>query len=67
MAETYVNVKIKADYGGFVEPSPFVMVFVWVKSSGVWKMATDIPIPYLKRQQDKQRGSEDFVHAELDA
>jgi hypothetical protein len=45
VAETYVNVKIKADYGGFVEPSPFVMVLLWVKSSGVWKMATDIPIP----------------------
>lgn len=45
VAETYVNAKIKADYGGFVEPSPFVMVFVWVKSSSVWKMATDIPIP----------------------
>ena len=45
VAETYVNAKIKADYGGFVGPSPFVMVFVWVKSSGVWKMATDIPIP----------------------
>jgi hypothetical protein len=47
VAETYVNVKIKADYGGFVEPSPFVMVLLWVKSSGVWKMATDIPIPIL--------------------
>ena len=45
VAETYVNVKIKADYGGFVEPSPFVMVLLWVKSSSVWKMATDIPIP----------------------
>lgn len=45
MAESYVNVKIKVDYGGFVEPSPFVMVLLWVKSSDVWKMATDIPIP----------------------
>ena len=45
VAETYVNAKIKADYGGFVEPAPFVMVLVWVKSSGRWKMATDIPIP----------------------
>jgi hypothetical protein len=45
VAETYVNVKIEAAYGGFVEPSPFVMVLVWVKSSGSWKMATDIPIP----------------------
>lgn len=45
VAETYVNVKIKADYGGFEEPSPFVMVLVWVKSAGTWKMATDIPIP----------------------
>jgi len=45
VAETYVNVRIKADYGGFTEPSPFVMVLVWVKSTGIWKMATDIPIP----------------------
>jgi hypothetical protein len=45
VAETYVNVKIQAEYGGFVGPSPFVVVLVWVKSSGIWKMATDIPIP----------------------
>ena len=57
VAETYVNVRIKADYGGFVEPSPFVMVLVWVKSSGVWKMATDIPIP-IPAQATKARSAE---------
>ena len=67
VAETYVNVKIKADYGGFVEPSPFVMVLLWVKSSGVWKMATDIPIPIPTEATRQAARDWDFVHAQMNA
>lgn len=45
VAETYVPVKILAAYGHFSKPSPFIMVLLWVKQEGGWKMITDIPIP----------------------
>jgi hypothetical protein len=45
IAETYVPVSIIAVYGHFSQPSPFIMVLLWVSQKGTWKMATDIPIP----------------------
>ena len=45
VAETYVPVKILAAYGHFSQPSPFIMVLLWVKKKDGWKMMTDIPIP----------------------
>lgn len=45
VAETYVPVKITAVYGHFSEPSPFIMVVLWVKHGGAWRMISDIPIP----------------------
>jgi hypothetical protein len=45
VAETYVPVSITAVYGNFSKPSPFIMVLLWMRQSGTWRMATDIPIP----------------------
>jgi ketosteroid isomerase-like protein len=45
VAETYVPVNITAVYGGYPKPAPFIMVLLWVKVEGGWKMATDLPIP----------------------
>lgn len=45
VAETYVPVSITAVYGHFPQPTPFIMVLLWVDHAGSWKMVTDIPIP----------------------
>jgi hypothetical protein len=46
VAETYAPVKITVAYGG-QNPAPkaFIMVLLWIKTPGGWKMTTDIPIP----------------------
>ena len=46
IAETYAPVRITVAYGGQNPvPKPFVMVLLWIKTEGGWKMTTDIPIP----------------------
>ena len=46
IAETYAPVRITVAYGGQNPvPKPFVMVLLWIRTEGGWKMATDIPIP----------------------
>ena len=45
VAETYVPVSITAEYGNFPKPTPFIMVLLWMRQNGTWRMATDIPIP----------------------
>ena len=46
IAETYAPVRITVAYGGQNPvPKPFVMVLLWIKMPGGWKMTTDIPIP----------------------
>lgn len=45
IAETYVPVSITAVYGHFPQPTPFIMVLLWIDHAGSWKMVTDIPIP----------------------
>lgn len=50
VTETYVNVKIKADYRSFVELSPFVMVLLWVKPSGVLEWRPTFLFRYQRHQ-----------------
>jgi hypothetical protein len=46
VAETYVPVKISVSYAGQTPiPKPFLMIVMWVKNAGEWKMSTDIAIP----------------------
>ena len=45
VAETYAPVSITAVYGHFPQPTPFIMVILWVNAAGTWKMISDIPIP----------------------
>ena len=46
VVETYVPVSITVTYGGQVPvPKPFLMILEWVRTTDVWRMATDIALP----------------------
>ena len=67
VTETYVNVKIKADYRGFVEPSPFVMVLLWVKPSGVLEDGDRHSYSDTRGNKASSTEVRNFVHVELNA
>jgi hypothetical protein len=46
VAETYAPLDISVSYAGQTPaPKPFLMIVTWIRTSGGWKMATDVALP----------------------
>jgi hypothetical protein len=46
VAETYAPLNISVGYAGQTPvPKPFLMIVTWIRTTGGWKMATDIALP----------------------